>query len=71
MIGKIIDVNFMDATIVLRDGSTLNTSIQYLPSNFKIGDKVNIEPLHIKFTEKDSVNISVPPLCWILYNYVL
>lgn len=44
MIGEIIDMNVSYALVSFQDGSTKDISITYLPSNSKIGDRVNITP---------------------------
>lgn len=71
MIDKITDANFIDTSMILCDDSTLNTSISYFPYNYKICNRVNIEPLQIKFAGKNSANISIPPICWINHSYIL
>ncbi|WP_333859619.1 hypothetical protein [Clostridium sp.] len=44
MIGEIIDMNISYALVSFQDGTTKDISITYLPSNSKIGDRVNINP---------------------------
>lgn len=63
MIGKIIDINNMEATISLVDGRTMHVSVSYIPHHSKIGDRLNIEPFQAKLTSKVSANMSIPPMC--------
>lgn len=42
MLGKIIDINNTDAFVDLIDGTTIDVSINRLPSNSRVGDKVDI-----------------------------
>ncbi|WP_041700871.1 hypothetical protein [Clostridium kluyveri] len=44
MIGEIIDMNVSHALISFQDGTTKDVNITHLPSNSKIGDRVNINP---------------------------
>lgn len=44
MIGEIIDMNVSYALVSFQDGTTKDISITCLPSNSKIGDRVNINP---------------------------
>lgn len=62
MIGEIIDMNVTHALISFQDGTTTDVSINNLPSNSKIGDRVNINPnsppmLNDKFKNIYSMNI--------------
>lgn len=43
MIGKIIDMNLMDASINFNDGRTVNVEVYQLPAGAKVGDTVNIK----------------------------
>jgi hypothetical protein len=43
MIGKIIDINLMDACVNFNDGRTVNVGVYQLPVGVKVGDKVNIQ----------------------------
>lgn len=42
MLGKIIDINNTDAFVELMDGTTMDVSINRIPPNSKVGDKVDI-----------------------------
>ncbi|MPM54162.1 hypothetical protein SDC9_100935 [bioreactor metagenome] len=42
MLGKIIDINNTDAFVELMDGTTMDVSINRLPANSKVGDRVDM-----------------------------
>lgn len=42
MLGKVIDINNTDAFIELMDGTTIDISINRIPSNSKVGDTINV-----------------------------
>lgn len=51
MLGKIIDLNSIEAYINLEDGRTVSVCISKLPGHIKIGDSIPINSENERFTE--------------------
>lgn len=57
MIGKIIDMNLMDASINFHDGRIVNVDVYQLPSGVKVGDTVNIETGALRMVNHNSIHL--------------
>lgn len=56
MLCTIIDMSKTDAFITLEDGTTIDVTVNQLPPNCKIGDKVDIPVNNVRLTNDKLVD---------------
>lgn len=46
----VIDINQADAYLSLPDGTNINVAVTHLPTNVKVGEKINLNPSNSMMT---------------------